>query len=154
MNVSSPIAALDRHALVMTIWLPAGLVAASLLHLGLGQGRAGFILAGFLAIVAGFVGHVLVNFVYASGFSPRERGLGLALYLLALVAFGFALLLKPGFAAQAFAPMAGGFLVLFAVVVFTMLTGLGVRGAFESFDVIRSFRTVTPPAMRGRDDAP
>ena len=134
------IAALDRHALVLAVWLPALLVAASLLHAGLARASAAFVLAGFLAVLAGFVGHVLVNVTHGTRFLARELGLGLVLYLAALVAFGLALLLSPGFAAFAFAPMAVGFILLFAAVVATMLIASGVRGAFESFDVISSFR--------------
>ena len=143
------IQALDRHALVMAVWLPAGLVAAALFHYGLGRGGPAFMLAGFGAILAAFAGHVIVNVLHGTNFTARELALGLVLYAAALVAFGVATLLRPGFAARAFVPMSAGLILIFASVVFTMVTRSGVRGAFESFDVIRTFRTPSPPADLG-----
>ena len=143
---------LDRHALVMAIWLPAGLVGASLLHYGTGRASAACILGGFAAAVAAFIGHVLVNAAYCTGFSARERALGLVLYVAALLGFGLTALLGPAFSARAFASLCGGFILLFAVVVFTMLTSYGTRGAFEAFDVIRSFRATAGSAARAEED--
>lgn len=138
--------ALDHHALVTTVWLPAGLVAAALVHYGLGRGGAPFVLAAFGVILAAFAGHVVVNLVDGIPFTARELALGLVLYAVALVAFGVATLLRPDFAARAFVPMSAGFIVIFASVVFTMVTQSGARGAFASFDVIRSFRAPSRPA--------
>ena len=53
--------ALDRHALVMTIWLPFVMVAATAFHYGFGAGGWPFIAAGFAVLIAAFVGHVIVN---------------------------------------------------------------------------------------------
>lgn len=136
----------------MSIWLPAGLAAAALIHIGLARDGWAFILSGFAAILAGFVGHLLVNVTHQAGFSPRELGLGLVLYVVALVAFGLAVLLEPGFSTRAGVPMAIGFLSLFAAVVFTMLTTAGTRGAFSAFDVIKSFRLPERPPTRRRAD--
>jgi len=144
--------ALDRHALVMAIWLPAGLVGASLLHYGTDRAGAACILGGFAAIVVAFIGHVLVNAAYRTGFSPRERALGLVLYVVALLGFVLTALIGPALPARAFVSLCGGFILLFAVVVFTMLTSYGTRGAFEAFDVIRSFRATAGSAARDEED--
>jgi hypothetical protein len=132
--------ALDRHALVTAVWLSAGLVAATLFHTGLGGAGAGFVLASFCAVLAGFVGHVIVNAVFGTEFSVREVALGLVLYGGALVAFGLATLLDPDVRSNLFLPAGAGFALLFAAAVFYMVTRAGLRGAFESFDVIRTFR--------------
>jgi hypothetical protein len=132
---------LDRHALVMTIWLTLGFAAAVLFHMGLTWGRPAVILAAFGVLVAAFLGHVIVNAALGSRFTTPELALGLVLYASSLLAFGLAILLSPGFAARAFLPVSGGFgLVLLAVVSY-MVTHFGLRRAFEGFDVIRSFRT-------------
>jgi len=145
--------ALDRHALVMTIWLSLGFAAAVLLHLGLSSGRTAAILGAFGVLVAAFLGHVVVNAVLGTRFSTRELALGLVLYGAALLAFGLAILLAPGFASRAFWPVSGGFALLLVVVVFYMITHFGVRGAFEGFDVIRSFRAGVAHGTKGSPPA-
>ena len=134
------LATLDRHALVTTVWLPFGLASLTLLHFGLASGSAAFILLGFAALLAGFIGHVIVNAATKSDFTLRERATGLVAYLAGLVGFGAAILASPEFRDAAFVPMSLGFLLLFGAVVFYMVTRYGARGAFQSFDVIRSFR--------------
>lgn len=145
------IEALDRHALVTTVWLSAGLVAATLFHYGLRHDGPWVVGGAFGMIAAGFVGHVIVNAVLGTRFTPREVALGLGLYAGALIAFGIATLANPHFAARAFLPVSAGFLVLFIVVVFTMIVQSGVRGAFDSFDVIRTFRGRKHPDTPERD---
>lgn len=142
--------ALDRHALVTALWLAAGVVALALFHTGFSGAGAGFILAAFAVILAGFIGHVIVNAVFATGFSPRELALGLVLYGCALVAFGLSTLLQPDIRATIFIPAGAGFALLLAAVVFYMVTRAGLRGAFENFDVIRTFRASSPRSGEGR----
>ncbi len=132
--------ALDRHALVMTAWLTAGLIAAALFHYGLGGGGAPFLLAAFAMILAAFAAHVVVNRLYATTFSARELALGLVVFAAALVGFGLAMLVRPSFAATAFLPVSAGFIALLASVLFYMAATTGLRGAFDAFDVIRTFR--------------
>ena len=128
---------LDRHALVLAVWLPAGLAALGLLAHGFASGGAWWVAGGFAALIAGFAGHVVVNAALGTWFNPREVGLALVLTALGLVASVLAVLLVEGFAAGFFLPVAGGFATLAAVVVFTMLTRSGARGAFAQFDVVR-----------------
>jgi hypothetical protein len=132
--------ALDRHALVMAVWLALGFVAAMLFGHGFRTGGNYFTIAGFIAIVAGFIGHIIVNAVYATRFSPRELALGLVIYAAALVAFGLATLLAPGFAAKNFLTLSLGLVAVGMVVVFYMITHFGLRGVFDAFDVIGDFR--------------
>lgn len=133
-------AALDRHALVMALWLPLGFAAAVLFHAGLASGRPVLVLGAFGVVAAAFLAHVIVNAVLGTRFTTRELALGLVLYGGALLGFGLAVLLSPAFAARAFLPVSGGLLMIFGVVVFYMITHFGARGAFEGFDVIRRFR--------------
>ena len=127
---------LDRHALVMAVWLPLGLVALVMFRLGTDQG-AGWMLGGFGALLLGFGGHVIVNAALGTDFTPGEVALGLALFLLALLACGLGMLLVDGFAERFFLPLALGFGGLATAVVLYMVTRYGARGAFEGFDVIR-----------------
>jgi hypothetical protein len=144
----SPREALDRHVLVLVIWLSLGFVAVALFDFGLGAGGTAYILAGYAAIVVAFVGHVIVNAIYGTTFTRRELALGLILYAAALVAFGLAVLLSPGFGLPSFLAMSLGLLAVGAAVIFYMVTHFGVRRVFTAFDVVRDFR----PESRSSDE--
>lgn len=133
--------ALDRHALVMACWLAAALPAAILFDYGFRQGGAPYMLSGFAVVLAGFAAHVIVNAVYATGFSPRELGLGLIIYGTGLIAFVILSLVSASFAARNFMPLSIGFIATGAVVIFYLITRYGARQAFEGFDAIRNFRS-------------
>ena len=145
-----PAQALDRHALVMTVWLSFGFVAAALFGYGFGAGGALFLFAAFAVVLAAFIGHVIVNAVYGGTFTARELALGLVLYAAALLAFGLATLLSPEFRSRSFLPVSLGLVAVSAAVVFYMITHFGVRRAFEAFDVIREFRPRRPRQSRPR----
>ena len=145
----SALAALDRHALIMTLWLPAALVAAALMHFGLGAGGTAAMTSAFAVILAAFVGHVIVNTVTGTAFTARELALGMVLYLAALLAFGLSALVDPVLWDGRLWAVNGGFLALFFAAIFYLVTARGVRNAFEGFDVIRSFRAA--PGDPGRD---
>jgi hypothetical protein len=132
--------ALDRHALVIAVWLPLILVAAAAFHYGFGAGGWPFIIAGFGVVIAAFVGHVIVNVAHGTLFTPREIALGLAVYWAGSLAFGLAMLTSPGFRSDWALPVSLGLISTAAAVVVTMIIWLGLRGAFDSFDVIRRFR--------------
>ena len=128
---------LDRHALVLAVWLPAGFVALGLFHYGFGAGGAWWVAAGFAALLAGFVAHVIVNTVLGSSFSARETGLAMVLYATGMVALVLAVLIVDGFAQKFFLPVAGGMIGLLLAAVFYLLTRFGTRAAFDKFDSIR-----------------
>ena len=132
--------ALDRHALVMTIWLPLVVVAATAFHYGFGAGEWPFVSAGFALLIVAFAGHVTVNVRLGTRFTVREVALGLVVYCASVVAFGFAMLLSPMFRSEFALPVSLGLLGTAAAIIMTMLLWLGLRGAFESFDVIRRFK--------------
>lgn len=133
-------AALDRHALVLAIWFPAGFVGALLMLHGYLLTAPWIVFGGFGAALAGFAGHVVVNAVYRTPFTVYERALGIVVYGVGLVWFLIALLLAVGQAGQLFVPFSLGFLAVLTGVVFYMLTSYGTRGAFDAFDVIREFK--------------
>lgn len=129
---------LDRHALVIAVWLAAGAVAALLFHLGLGGAGTAWLAGGFAALLAGFAGHVIVNAVLGTPFTPREVALALVLSLVALLALVLATLVLDGFTEAFFLPLSAGAVALVAAVVFYLVTRHGPRRAFEVFDVIRN----------------
>lgn len=137
---------LDRHALVMGVWLATGLLAAVFLIHAFGGGSVWAAAAGFAVLLAGFGAHVIVNAVWRTGFTPGELALGLCVYGAGLVWFLLSLLLGNVEAARLFVPIGVGFIVILVAVVFYLVTFFGVRRTFERFDVIREFR----PQRSGR----
>ena len=119
MTDPTPTDRFHRHALVMAVWIPVGFVAVALLHLGLRGGGAWWIAGGFALLLAGFVGHIIINAVTGLHFTPGETALGAVGYALALLALVLGWLLNPE-------GIADGVFLAF-----------GPRGAFARFDVIR-----------------
>jgi hypothetical protein len=137
MDPSSGHPVADRHALVMAIWLTGGMVAAVFVHYGLSSGRTMPIYLAGGALLAAFIAHVIVNAAYETTFTARELALALLLYGVALLAFALAALLEPAFRSVYFQPVGVTLIVVGAVMLFYMVTHYGVRGVFESFDVVR-----------------
>ena len=130
---------LDRHALVMALWLGFAFVAVILLKLGIEHVNLWALSFGFAAVLIGFIAHVLINIVFKTLFTPKEVALGLFIFAICLLWFGLAVIFYPQHRLSLFLPIALGFVALTTAVIFTMITWLGVRGAFESFDIIRRF---------------
>jgi hypothetical protein len=130
---------LDRHALVMALWLGFAFLAVTLLKLGIDHVNWWALSLGFASVLAGFIAHVLVNVVFNTLFTPREVAFGLFVFAVCLLWFGLSVMFYPQHRLDLFLPIALGFVALSAAVLFTMITWLGVRGAFESFDIIRRF---------------
>ncbi|MDE0342100.1 MAG: hypothetical protein OXK82_02840 [Deltaproteobacteria bacterium] len=130
-------ARLDRHALVMALWLPVGLVAAVLFNHGFAADGSWWVAGGFVIILAGFAGHIIINAALGTGFTARETGAGMVLFLAALNAFIGAMVLIDGFYESFFLTIASGMTSLVAAVALTMVTRHGTRAAFGRFDIIR-----------------
>lgn len=144
----TPTRTLDRHALVTALWLTAAFVAAVLFDYGFGAGGSWGVGTAFAALLAGFAGHVVVNSVYGTGFTPRELALGLVAFGGGLIVFLVAVLAVPGFGERHFAVVSLGLLALSVAVVFYMVTHYGLRRVFDAFDVIREFRSTDDGGKR------
>ncbi|GAB5469361.1 MAG: hypothetical protein Kilf2KO_23910 [Rhodospirillales bacterium] len=139
---------LDRHLLVLSLWLPLGFVLLALFSQGLGLANGWLVAGAFATLLVGFVGHVIVNAVYKTFFSSRELALGLVVYVVALLGFLIALLFGSEQVGALFPVIGLGFLATAMTVIAYLVIHLGVRPAFEAFDVISDFR------RRRNPDAP
>lgn len=138
MTKGDPMDRLDRHALVMALWSPVALVAATLLHLGISGGGAWWIAAGFVAILVGFVGHIIANAALGTEFTSGEVALGGVVYAAAVVALLTGALLAPSDRIETvLLPIGLGLAALLVAVISYLLIAYGPRRAFEKFDVIR-----------------
>lgn len=140
MQPRTPTETLDRHALLTALWLAFVLAAVTLFDYGLRSGGVWPLGAAFATILAAFVGHVIVNAVYETGFTPRELALGLVAFGAGQSAFVLAVVIVPSFGERYFAVMSLGFIAILAAVIFYMVTHYGVRRVFDAFDVVRDFR--------------
>ncbi|MGQ0564944.1 MAG: hypothetical protein ACT4OK_07710 [Gemmobacter sp.] len=139
---------LDRHALVIALWLAAGFAALVLFARGFGAGGVAWLAGGFAALLAGFALHIVANAVLRTGFTAREVALALVLAMTGLLALGLAVLAVPGFAGRFFLPLAGGAAVLVAAVMLYLVTRFGPRDVLGMFDAARD--TNPRPANRLR----
>lgn len=138
MSHQTPMTRLDRHALVMALWCPAGLAAVTLLHKGVTGGGAVWIVAGFALVLLGFVGHVIVNAVLGTDFTAGETALGAVMYAAGVTAVLLTALVAPGeVSARIVLPVGLGLAAVLAAVVIYLLIAFGPRRALEKFDVIR-----------------
>lgn len=138
MDIRDPSDRLDRHALVLAVWLPLVFVAATLFRHGFDVEGLWWIAGGFAALLAAFAGHVIVNVVLGTDFTPREVALGLLAFAIATLALMLSFLRTPDFADTFLLPMALGLVALVAAVVFYLVTAHGTRSAFDLFDIIRN----------------
>lgn len=130
---------LDRHAFVMALWMPLGFVAAVLLQHGIAVAGAWWSAAGFVAILAAFIGHVIVNAVLKTDFTRGETALALVAFAVATIALLLGVLVTPPETGALLLVSVGPGLVLLVIaVVAYMLIAYGPRAAFEKFDVARS----------------
>lgn len=129
----------ERHALVLSFWLALGFAGSILVQLGFRRSDALVTLAGFAVLIAGFIGHIIINKYYETSFTERETALGLLMYSVSLLGFLLLGVFSDAFTRTNFISGAAGFVAIFATVIFFMISRYGLRQAFNFFDVIRKF---------------
>lgn len=122
----------ERGVLVFCIWSVLGFSGIGLFLEGLLLDSWALSAAGTVAVVLGFVAHIVVNAIFNSGFTRGETALGIAAYgLLALVfvlgAVGGEMSVADRYSGLTlFGVVAAGFLAY-------LFTRHGLRGAFSRF---------------------
>jgi hypothetical protein len=130
----SPI--VERGILVFAIWAVFGFLGLGLFLEGMARDVWGLAAVGVGVVVLAFVGHIIVNGVFDTGFTPGETALGIGTYgLLGLLFVVGALrggMTMADFHAGLtfFGTLATGFLAY-------LFTRHGLRGAFSRFHVQR-----------------
>lgn len=132
MPTQSPI--VERSIMVFIAWSVLGFLGLGLFLEGLERDSWRLSASGVAVIVAAFATHIVVNGVFATGFSPGETALGIGAYgVLGLV---FVVGAVTGDMTMAdyysgltlFGALAAGFLAY-------LLTRNGLRGAFSRFHI-------------------
>lgn len=130
---------LERDLIVMCNWAAFGVIGLGLLLDGIARSAYLVGLAGVFGIVAGFVGHIIINAVFKQSFSVGEVALGLVLFAVAVLLFVFSWL----FSGHAEVTFLIGLTLLASIVIgffAYVLTRYGVSGAFRRFDVKTSVK--------------
>lgn len=124
----------ERNILVFSIWAVLGFFGLGLFLEGMARDFWALAALGVVVIVAAFVAHIVVNAIFATGFSRGETALGIGAYgLLGLVFVAGAVSGDMTMAdyysgLTLFGALAAGFLAY-------LLTRHGMRTAFSQFHV-------------------
>lgn len=124
-------AVVERRLAVMTHWSLFGTFGMGFLLSGFSASHWGFGLLGYGLIIAGFVGHVIINYVYDTGFMAGEVALGLVLFGLSALAFISNVLLVPHFSPVNLALGLSGFAAMALSLALYLLIQYGTGGTWN-----------------------
>lgn len=131
---------LEHRIIVFCNWAVFGFLGLGFLAEGAARDVYLIGLIGVIGVVAGFTGHIVINFVFQQSFSKGETALGLAVFSLSILTF----VLNWLFVGYSDVDVLIG-LTFFATLVLGffiyVVTRYGVRGAFNRFDVKRETRS-------------
>ncbi len=125
---------LERGIIVFCNWAVFGIIGLTFLLEGVATDAYLTALAGIIGIVAGFIGHMVINVVFGQAFSLGETALGLAVFAISILIF----ILNWAFVGLSETDFFIGLTLLSVLVTgfFAYLsTRYGIRGAFNRFDV-------------------
>ena len=126
----------DRGSLVFAIWAVFGFLGLGLFLEGMARDGWGLAAVGVGVVVLAFVGHIIVNGIFDTGFTTGETALGIGVYgllglLFVMGALQGAMTTADFYAGLTFfAALAAGFIAY-------LFARHGLRGAFSRFHVPR-----------------
>jgi hypothetical protein len=126
----------DRSILVFTIWASLGFLGLGIFVEGLSRDDWALSAVGVGVIVLAFAAHIVVNFVFGTGFTSGEAALGIGLYGVMGAVF-IAGTLTGGMTMADYYAGLTLFGVLAAGLPLYLITRYGLRGAFSHFHVRR-----------------
>ena len=125
------IASLERRLAVMTHWGLAGSFGMAFLLSGFNASDWTCGLLGYALLIGGFVGHVLINHFFDSGFNAGEVALGLVLFGLFALVFVVTALLTPQYNRVNLGLGITGFSVMALVLALYLIIRYGTRGTWN-----------------------
>ncbi len=126
----------DRGILVFAIWAVFGFLGLGLFLEGMARDVWGLAAAGVAVVIVAFIGHIIVNGIFDTGFAPGETALGIGTYGLLGLLFVLGAL-RGGMTTSDFHAGLTFFGVLAAGFLAYLFTRHGLRGAFSRFHVPR-----------------
>jgi hypothetical protein len=125
------IARLERRLAVMTHWGLAGSFGMAFLLSGFNASDWTCGLLGYALLIGGFVGHVLINHYFDSGFHAGEVALGLVLFGLFALVFVATALFTPQYSRVNLGLGLAGFSVMALVLALYLIIRYGTRGTWN-----------------------
>lgn len=127
----------EHRLAVLTNWGFWGSFAIATVASGFATDNVLVSLAGYAMLAAGFVSHVIVNWVWHASFRNGEIAAAFGLFGVAVVTFLASWLLEPGFSrADVYSGLLGLVLVLAGFLAY-LTTRFGLRGSFSMFHIQR-----------------
>jgi hypothetical protein len=126
----------DRGILIFAIWAVFGFLGLGLFLEGMARDVWGLAAVGVGVVVLAFAGHIIVNGIFDTGFTPGETALGIGTYGLLGLLFVLGAL-QGGMTTADFHAGLTFFGVLLAGFLAYLFTRHSLRGAFSRFHVHR-----------------
>jgi hypothetical protein len=121
----------EHRLAVMTGWAFFGSFGICLILSGFSESSMVAGLAGFAALIAGFVSHIVLNSIYRVGFTQPQIALGLGAFAVGVFCWLASVLFNPGFREIDVATGLVGFSALAAAFVVYIIINYGVRGSYQ-----------------------
>lgn len=126
---------IDHEILIHCNWIVLGTIGLGFILEGSVRSNYFIGLLGGIIIIAGFVGHLILNHIFKRNFTTGEIALGLGLFTIgALIFIWFSL--NDGLSESGFFIWLTLFALLTLGSLVYLLTRYGVGGAFKKFDVV------------------
>lgn len=121
----------EHRLAVMTGWAFFGGFGICLILTGFAEESPLAGLSGFAAIIGGFIAHVIVNRIYATGFTQPQVALGLGAFTVGALCYIASVLFDPAFGETDVATGLVGLTALASAFVIYIIVNFGVRGSYE-----------------------
>lgn len=128
---------LEKRLAVVTSWGLFASFGMSFLLTGFSTAQWWAGLLGYALLVAGFIGHLIINRVFGVGFSGGEIALGLVVLGISVMGFIGSWLFDPGFGPVNLGIGLAGFAAMTACLLGTLVIRYGVRGSYR---IVHSLR--------------
>lgn len=127
----TPADAQEHRLAVMTGWAFFGAFGICLILSGFAEESLLAGLSGFVVIIVGFIAHVIVNRIYATGFTQPQVALGLGAFTVGALCYIASVLFNSSFGETDVAIGLVGFAALASAFVIYIIVNYGVRGSYQ-----------------------
>ncbi len=128
---------LERRLAVATTWGLFGSFGMGFVLSGFSEVDWWMGLGGYALLVVGFVGHVIINRMFHTGFSSGEIALGLVVFGVSALSFIGSWALDPSFGRVSLGIGLTGFAAMTACLVCYLVIGYGLRGSYQLIHSMR-----------------
>jgi hypothetical protein len=131
------IATVEKRLAVVTNWSLFASFGMCFVLSGFQAPSWGLGLLGYALLVLGFVGHLIINHVFESGFSPGEVALGLVLFGISALSFIASALFSAHFGPENLGLGLAGFGAMAACLMLYLVIRYGMRGTWVLVHTLR-----------------